>query len=35
MGEKRNAYEGLVGKPEGRNPLDNIIKTNLRWGGIG
>jgi hypothetical protein len=44
MGEKRNAYRILVGKPEGRRPLgrprrrwvDNI-KMDLRetgWGGV-
>jgi hypothetical protein len=45
MGEKRNAYKILVGKPEGKRPLgrprcwwvDNI-KMNLReigWGSMG
>jgi hypothetical protein len=44
MGEKRNAYRVLVGKPEGKRPLgkprrrwvDNI-KTDLRemgWSGL-
>jgi hypothetical protein len=44
MGEKRNAYKILVGKPEGKRPLgrtrrrsvDNI-KTDLReigWDGL-
>jgi hypothetical protein len=37
MGEKRNAYIILVGKPEGRRPLERLrrrwvdnIKTDLR-----
>jgi hypothetical protein len=45
MGEKRNAYRLLMGKPEGKRPLgrprrrwvDNI-KTDLLeigWGGVG
>jgi hypothetical protein len=44
MGEKRNAYRLLVGKPEGRRPLgrprrtwvDNIKKDLLEigWGGV-
>jgi hypothetical protein len=43
MGERRGAYRALVGKPEGRRPLErprhrweDNIKTNLRevgWGG--
>jgi hypothetical protein len=28
MGEKRNAYRLLVGKPEGRRPLE---RPRLRW----
>jgi hypothetical protein len=42
MGERRGAYRGLVGKPEGRRPLErprrrweDIIKMDLRkvgWG---
>jgi hypothetical protein len=44
MGEKRNAYRILVGKPEGKRQLgrprrrwDNNIKMELReigWGGM-
>jgi hypothetical protein len=44
-GEKRNAYEILVGKPEGKRPLgrprrrwEDNIKMDLRnraWGGMG
>jgi hypothetical protein len=44
MGEKRNAYRILVGKPEGKKPLgkpkrrwEDNIKINLReigWGGM-
>jgi hypothetical protein len=44
MGEKRNAYRILVGKPEGKGPLErprrrweDNIKTDLReigWGGM-
>jgi hypothetical protein len=45
MGEKRNAYRLLVGKPEGKRPLgrprrkwvDNIKMDLLEigWGGVG
>jgi hypothetical protein len=31
MGEKRNAYRMLVGKPEGRSPLE---RTRRRWFGV-
>jgi hypothetical protein len=44
MGQKRNAYRILVGKPEGKRPLgrsrhrwEDNIKMNLReigWGGM-
>jgi hypothetical protein len=44
MGEKRNAYRVLVGKPEGKRPLgrprrrwEDITKMHLKevgWGGI-
>jgi hypothetical protein len=44
MGERRGAYRALVGKPEGRRPLErprrrweDNIKMNLRevgWGGM-
>jgi hypothetical protein len=44
IGEKRNAYKILVGKPEGKKPLerhrrrwDDNIKMDLReigWGGM-
>jgi hypothetical protein len=45
MGDKRNAYRILVGKPEGKRPLGrprrrwvNNIKMDLReigWAGVG
>jgi hypothetical protein len=41
MGETRNAYRKLVGKPEGKRPLgprrrrENIIKMDLRETGWG
>jgi hypothetical protein len=43
MGENRNAYRILVGKPEGKRPVgrprrrwkDNIIDLReMRWGGM-
>jgi hypothetical protein len=44
MGERRDAYRALVGKPEGRRPLgrprrrsEDNIKMDLRevaWGGM-
>jgi hypothetical protein len=27
MGEKRNAYRALVGKPEGKRPLERLISS--------
>jgi hypothetical protein len=45
MGEGRNVYRNLVGKPEGKSPLERSrrrwedgIKMDLReigWGGVG
>jgi hypothetical protein len=41
MGEKRNAYRLLVGKPDGRRPrrrwVDNIRMDlgEVRWGDVG
>jgi hypothetical protein len=42
MGEKRNAYRKLVGKPEGKRPLgrpgqkwmDNIKMDGMEWIGL-
>jgi hypothetical protein len=41
MGEKRNAYRLLVGKPEGKRPLGRLrcrwvdnIKILERWDGV-
>jgi hypothetical protein len=43
MGEKRNAYRLLVGKPEGRRPLGKPIRMwvdirmdleEVRWGDV-
>jgi hypothetical protein len=44
MGERRSAYRALVGKPEGRRPLErprrrwkDNVKMDLRevgWGGV-
>jgi hypothetical protein len=34
MGEKRNAYRGLVGTPEGKRPLGRLCidgKMVLKW----
>jgi hypothetical protein len=31
MGEKRNAYSILVGKPEGKRPLDLGRRIILEW----
>jgi hypothetical protein len=42
MGEKRNAYRKLMGKPEGKRPLErprrkwvDNIKMDLRENGMG
>jgi hypothetical protein len=35
MGEKRNAYRLLVGKPEGRRPLGRRRRKWLDGGGMG
>jgi hypothetical protein len=35
MGEIRNAYKILVGKPEGKRPLRRINNTDLREIGFG
>jgi hypothetical protein len=35
MGEKRNAYRLLVGKPEGKRPLGRLLGWILeRWDGV-
>jgi hypothetical protein len=41
MGEKKNAYRILMGKPEGKRPLgrhrcrwEDTIKMDLRWDGV-
>jgi hypothetical protein len=41
MGEKRNAYRVLVGKPEGKRPLgrprrrwEDNIRREIGWGGM-
>jgi hypothetical protein len=37
MGAKRNAYRRLVGRPEGKRPLVDNIKMDLRetgWDGV-